>query len=68
MATEETSQLKRGIIDATAGAISGAISRTVTSPLDVIKIRFQVSFSSEVFESIHVYLSFFVIYELGPLR
>ncbi|KAK7303803.1 hypothetical protein RJT34_14720 [Clitoria ternatea] len=39
---EEPSQLKRAIIDASAGAISGAISRTVTSPLDVIKIRFQV--------------------------
>ncbi|GAB4833254.1 hypothetical protein Ancab_031501 [Ancistrocladus abbreviatus] len=39
---EEPSQLKRALIDATAGAVSGAISRTVTSPLDVIKIRFQV--------------------------
>ncbi|KAK7329424.1 hypothetical protein VNO77_23591 [Canavalia gladiata] len=39
---EEPSQLKRAMIDASAGAISGAISRTVTSPLDVIKIRFQV--------------------------
>ncbi|KAK4380019.1 hypothetical protein RND71_001881 [Anisodus tanguticus] len=39
---EERGQLKRAFIDATAGAISGAISRTVTSPLDVIKIRFQV--------------------------
>ncbi|CAN4106221.1 unnamed protein product [Withania somnifera] len=38
---EETGQLKRAFIDATAGAISGGISRTVTSPLDVIKIRFQ---------------------------
>ncbi|XP_010269464.1 PREDICTED: mitochondrial thiamine pyrophosphate carrier [Nelumbo nucifera] len=39
---EEPSQLKRALIDATAGAISGGISRTLTSPLDVIKIRFQV--------------------------
>ncbi|GAU11149.1 hypothetical protein TSUD_197730 [Trifolium subterraneum] len=39
---EEPSQLKRAIIDSSAGAISGGISRTVTSPLDVIKIRFQV--------------------------
>ncbi|XP_027338420.1 mitochondrial thiamine diphosphate carrier 2-like isoform X1 [Abrus precatorius] len=39
---EEPSQLKRALIDSSAGAISGAISRTVTSPLDVIKIRFQV--------------------------
>ncbi|XP_050218770.1 mitochondrial thiamine diphosphate carrier 2-like [Mercurialis annua] len=38
----ETSQLKRAVIDTTAGAITGAISRTITSPLDVIKIRFQV--------------------------
>ncbi|KAJ8560436.1 hypothetical protein K7X08_022296 [Anisodus acutangulus] len=39
---EETGQLKSALINATAGAISGGISRTVTSPLDVIKIRFQV--------------------------
>lgn len=39
---EEPGHLKRAVIDATAGAISGAISRTATSPLDVIKIRFQV--------------------------
>ncbi|CAB4262732.1 unnamed protein product [Prunus armeniaca] len=39
---EETGQLKRAFIDATAGLIAGGISRTVTSPLDVIKIRFQV--------------------------
>lgn len=39
---EEPGQLKRALIDTLAGAISGAISRTLTSPLDVIKIRFQV--------------------------
>ncbi|RAL48226.1 unnamed protein product [Cuscuta campestris] len=39
---DDTGQLRRALIDATAGAISGGISRTVTSPLDVIKIRFQV--------------------------
>ncbi|KAI4317606.1 hypothetical protein L6164_025464 [Bauhinia variegata] len=39
---EEAGQLKRAMLDSSAGAISGAISRTVTSPLDVIKIRFQV--------------------------
>ncbi|XP_078436257.1 mitochondrial thiamine diphosphate carrier 2-like [Wolffia australiana] len=39
---DETGKLKRALIDATAGAISGGISRSVTSPLDVIKIRFQV--------------------------
>jgi len=43
---EETSQWKQALINSSAGAISGAISRTVTSPLDVIKIRFQVSFYS----------------------
>ncbi|KAL7123829.1 hypothetical protein ABFS83_14G009000 [Erythranthe nasuta] len=39
---EGTKQMKRASIDATAGAISGAVSRTIVSPLDVIKIRFQV--------------------------
>ncbi|KAL6188606.1 hypothetical protein ACLB2K_039998 [Fragaria x ananassa] len=39
---EEPGQLKRVVIDATAGLIAGGISRTITSPLDVIKIRFQV--------------------------
>uniref|UniRef100_A0A7N0T1T0 Uncharacterized protein n=1 Tax=Kalanchoe fedtschenkoi TaxID=63787 RepID=A0A7N0T1T0_KALFE len=39
---EEPGHLKRALIDAAAGAISGGISRTLTSPLDVIKIRFQV--------------------------
>lgn len=38
----EDSGLKRALLDVTAGAIAGGISRTVTSPLDVIKIRFQV--------------------------
>ncbi|WOL06663.1 hypothetical protein Cni_G15397 [Canna indica] len=39
---EEPGPLKRALIDSSAGAISGGITRTVTSPLDVIKIRFQV--------------------------
>ncbi|KAF5452358.1 hypothetical protein F2P56_027364 [Juglans regia] len=39
---EEPVQLKQAVISTTAGAISGGISRMVTSPLDVIKIRFQV--------------------------
>ncbi|KAF3563516.1 hypothetical protein DY000_02011149 [Brassica cretica] len=39
---DDPGQIKRALIDASAGAISGAVSRTVTSPLDVIKIRFQV--------------------------
>ncbi|XP_077225057.1 mitochondrial thiamine diphosphate carrier 2-like [Tasmannia lanceolata] len=42
MVMEKPGQLRRALIDTTAGAISGGISRTVTSPLDVIKIRFQV--------------------------
>lgn len=41
---DEPGQLKQAFINATAGAASGAVSRTVTSPLDVIKIRFQVLF------------------------
>lgn len=39
---EDQGKIKGPLIHATAGAISGAVSRTVTSPLDVIKIRFQV--------------------------
>ncbi|KAL6840453.1 hypothetical protein ACP4OV_030263 [Aristida adscensionis] len=39
---EEPSQMRRALVDSLAGAISGGLSRTVTSPLDVIKIRFQV--------------------------
>ncbi|XP_056168411.1 mitochondrial thiamine diphosphate carrier 1-like isoform X1 [Syzygium oleosum] len=39
---EEPGQVKRALMDYAAGAISGAVSRNVTSPLDVIKIRFQV--------------------------
>lgn len=42
---EEPGQLKRTLIDSAAGAIAGAVSRTVTSPLDVIKIRFQVKWT-----------------------
>ena len=32
----------RAALDATAGAIAGAIARLVVNPLDVLKIRFQV--------------------------
>ncbi|KAF3341364.1 mitochondrial thiamine pyrophosphate carrier-like isoform X3 [Carex littledalei] len=42
MKSEESGQLNRALVDTLAGAIAGGISRTVTSPLDVIKIRFQV--------------------------
>ncbi|KAH9683407.1 mitochondrial thiamine diphosphate carrier 2 [Citrus sinensis] len=42
MEEQDPGQWKRTVIDASAGAIAGGISRTVTSPLDVIKIRFQV--------------------------
>lgn len=60
MATkEETSQWKQAMINSTAGAISGAISRTVTSPLDVIKIRFQVCFSFQL-----ITISFFFMFFL----
>ncbi|KAK7851925.1 mitochondrial thiamine diphosphate carrier 2 [Quercus suber] len=47
---EEPSQVKRAVIDSTAGAIAGGISRTVTSPLDVIKIRFQEEEEEERFD------------------
>ncbi|KAJ8766402.1 hypothetical protein K2173_022461 [Erythroxylum novogranatense] len=39
---QEQNRLKQALIEATAGATAGGVSRTVTSPLDVIKIRFQV--------------------------
>ncbi|CAK9159728.1 unnamed protein product [Ilex paraguariensis] len=35
----EARQLKQALIDATAGAIAGAVSRIVTSPLDVIRFQ-----------------------------
>nr|ABK25070.1 unknown [Picea sitchensis] len=45
---EEHGQWRRALVDALAGAKAGGISRTVTSPLDVIKIRFQVQLEPTV--------------------
>jgi hypothetical protein len=33
--------MHRAIADAIAGTLAGGVSRTIVSPLDVIKIRFQ---------------------------
>jgi hypothetical protein len=61
VAMEEPSQLKRAIIDSSAGAISGGISRTVTSPLDVIKIRFQVFYFFNILVSLLFIVSLIII-------
>jgi solute carrier family 25 thiamine pyrophosphate transporter 19 len=39
------SKTQRALVDTLAGAFAGGVSRTMVSPLDVIKIRFQVSLS-----------------------
>ena len=39
------SKTQRALVDTLAGAFAGGVSRTMVSPLDVIKIRFQVSHS-----------------------
>lgn len=41
-AVHNAARRRRVVIDATAGALAGLISRFIVSPLDVIKIRFQV--------------------------
>lgn len=58
MEEQEPGQWKRMVIDASAGAIAGGISRTVTSPLDVIKIRFQVS-------NFYILFLVLIIYTIG---
>ena len=40
--TVEQDNGSRAALDATAGAVAGAIARLVVNPLDVLKIRFQV--------------------------
>jgi hypothetical protein len=58
---EEHGQWRRALVDALAGAIAGGISRTVTSPLDVIKIRFQVGDEIQTLISdFSIYLQFIV--------
>lgn len=40
---DKTKEVKnRALLDATAGALAGAMARFVVGPLDVLKIRFQV--------------------------
>jgi hypothetical protein len=39
---DKNSNIRRIVLDATAGAVAGCVSRIVVGPLDVIKIRFQV--------------------------
>jgi len=61
--------MRRALVDSLAGAISGGISRTVTSPLDVIKIRFQVPRSPNIaipFSRLHLLARLLRYSLLGP--
>ena len=40
--TGELTRPRKPLLDATAGALAGCVSRLVIGPLDVLKIRFQV--------------------------
>lgn len=40
----EGTNMQRAAVDAVAGVVAGGVSRSIVSPLDVIKIRFQVQF------------------------
>jgi hypothetical protein len=53
--------MHRAIADAIAGTLAGGVSRTIVSPLDVIKIRFQVRFLCEVLSCFDVSLRVFSV-------